>query len=96
LSWRTDDAEPGSLVVTRVVSGSPAELAGLQVADRVLEIGGRTFANGEEFQHLVAAMTSPIELTRERMGQIRTLKLEIPAEQGVFSAHAGPTLRRRR
>ncbi len=86
LSWRVDDAEPGCLVVTRIVPGSPAERAGMQASDRILEIGGRTFTNGDEFQKLAAAMISPIELTRERMGQIRPVKLEIPAEQGVLSA----------
>jgi hypothetical protein len=95
LSWRSDDAEPGSLVVTRVVPGSPAERAGLQASDRVLQIGGRTFANGEEFQELAVALTAPIEITRERMGQIRSVKLEIPAEQGVLSARAPDRIRRR-
>jgi hypothetical protein len=96
LSWRLDDGEPGSLVVTRVVPGSPAERAGLQVSDRIVEIGGRSFATGQEFQEMAAAMVSPIEIARERMGQIRRVKLEIPAEQGVHAARADRLLRRAR
>ena len=33
ISWRTDDAEPGSVIVNRVINGSPADLAGLRVGD---------------------------------------------------------------
>lgn len=96
LSWRSDDCEPGTLMVARVVPGSPAERAGLHVADRILAIGGRSFANGEEFQELASATTSPIELTRERLGQIRVVKLEIPSEAGVLSAGGSRTQRRPR
>jgi S1-C subfamily serine protease len=95
LSWRSDDCEPGTLVITRVVPGSPAERAGLQVADRILGIGGRTFANAEEFQQIASGTASPIELSRERMGQIRPVKLEIPAEAGVLSASRSPPRRPR-
>ncbi len=36
LTWREDATEPGVAIVTGVVAGSPAALAGLQVNDRVL------------------------------------------------------------
>jgi hypothetical protein len=81
ISWRLDDAEPGALILTRVVSGSPADTAGLRPNDRILEIGGRSFADGREFQQLAAETASPIRITTERHGQTRIVELVIPAEQ---------------
>ena len=52
ISWRTDDAEPGCVIVNRVTPGSAAELAGVRVGDRIYRIGGRDFADGEEFREL--------------------------------------------
>jgi hypothetical protein len=96
LSWRSDACEPGALIVTRVVPGSPAAQAGLQVTDRLLEIGGRPFADAEEFQQIVASLSSPIEIVRERQGQIRPVKLQIPAEAGIISAGLPSRQRRTR
>jgi hypothetical protein len=96
LSWRADDCEPGTLVITRVVPGSPAERAGLKVLDRVLQIEGQTFRDGDEFQELATSLASPISLTRERMGQIRSVKIVIPAEAGIQTAgRSGPSVNAR-
>src|SRR4051812_1142794 len=43
MSWREDDAEHGSVLLVRVVDGTPAADAGLQVGDRIDELDGRPF-----------------------------------------------------
>ena len=49
IAWRLDDAEPGTIVLTYVVPGSPAANAGLRVGDRVYQVGGRDFADEATF-----------------------------------------------
>lgn len=73
LSWRVDDAEPGVVILNRVVPGSPADDAKLQVHDRVLSIQGQTFATGDEFLTLIDAASGKVELEVERRG--RTLQV---------------------
>lgn len=96
LSWRADECEPGTLVITRIVPGSPAARAGLDVMDRILEIEGHDFAGGEEFQEFAATLPAPLTLTRERRGQVRNVRLEIPAEDGIISAGLNTAPRRTR
>ena len=38
---RTDEAEPGCVIVNRIIPGSPADMAGLRINDRIDRIGGR-------------------------------------------------------
>jgi S1-C subfamily serine protease len=73
ISWRADDAEPQTVIINRVVSGSPADLAGLRINERIYRIGGRDFANGEEFRRLVAESKGPIQLDVEGEGRVRTV-----------------------
>lgn len=75
ISWRVDDAEPQAVIINRVVSGSPADLAGLRVNERIYRIGGREFANGEEFRRLVAESNGPIQLEVEGEGRVRTVEV---------------------
>jgi hypothetical protein len=74
-SWREDDAEPGRMVVARVVPGSPAEAAGLEVKDRVAQVAGQSFANGQEFAELVRTVEGNVELLVERDGLRRSIVL---------------------
>lgn len=93
LTWRVDEAEPDCIILTRVVTGSPAEIAGLRVNDRILAVGGQPFASGRDFQDLAVAAQSPVALTMERSGQTRELLLEIPAEAQTATARAPQTQR---
>lgn len=79
VSWREDCSEPGTLVLSEVIPYSPAEVAGLQVADRIYEIGGRTFAGGDAFRDLVATWTGPMPLLVERQGRLQTVTVELPS-----------------
>ena len=69
LSWRTDDAEPDSVILTQVIPHSPAALAGLQPLDRIRSVGERP-ANSGQFRD--AAISLPINVTFEREGTVST------------------------
>ena len=88
ISWRTDDAEPQAVIINRVVSGSPADLAGLRVNERVYRIAGREFNNGEEFRRLVAESNGPIQLEVEGEGRVRSVEV-VPATIRTLQARDG-------
>jgi S1-C subfamily serine protease len=77
--WRTDDAEPDTVLITQVVYGSPAQLAGLAIGDRVYAVNGRNFADQDEFSRLITTLPGPLELEVERQGQLKLLKLQVAA-----------------
>ncbi len=77
LSWRSDDAEPGTMLVTQVITGSAAQVAGLKLRDRIYAVGGRDFNNEAEFTELLTSVPSPLELLVEREGKLQRLKLEL-------------------
>jgi hypothetical protein len=75
--WRTDEGEPGTVILTQVVYGSAAHLAGLKVGDRVYAVGGRPFQTQEEFSTLLTTVGSPLELRVERSGKVRNAVLNV-------------------
>jgi len=81
ISWRSDDGEPGSVVVVRVVQASPAAVAGLEVSDRILEVEGRPLAGatGDEasdaLSELLAESDGPLEFLLERDGRLRPVAI---------------------
>lgn len=78
ISFRTDDAAPGEMIVNRVTPGSPAARAGLELRDRILSVVGKSFTDREGFLGLVNSESSPMELLVERQGFVRTLSLDVP------------------
>jgi hypothetical protein len=79
VTWRTDEAEPKSLILTYVVPGTPAALAGLKPGDRIYQIAGRDFADESEFVRLVSEAADAIDLLIERDGQIQPAHLNLKA-----------------
>jgi C-terminal processing protease CtpA/Prc len=75
LTWREDTAEPSSVTVVRVVPHSPAQLAGLQVNDRIYEVDGQTFRDRGEFLEMVDSADFPIEFAIERSGRPNRITL---------------------
>jgi S1-C subfamily serine protease len=74
---RSDDAEPGCVIVSRVLSGSSAERAGLRLNDRIRKVGNRAVISPEQFLDLLGQSGSqPLEI--ERDGEIRTLEPKRP------------------
>jgi Peptidase family M28/PDZ domain len=80
IAWREDDAEQGSVKLVRVVPGSPAARAGLQVLDRVYEVNGQGFADGQEFLARLETKTRPLPMVIERRGQLLRVSIEAPPE----------------
>jgi hypothetical protein len=77
ITWRADDAEPSSVILTQVVYGSAAHAAGLQVRDRVYAVSGQAFTGSDEFTRLLTTQPGPLELEVERQGRIQSLTLEV-------------------
>ncbi|MEX0712084.1 MAG: PDZ domain-containing protein, partial [Pirellulales bacterium] len=75
LSWRADDAEPGSVLLTRVVPDSPAARAGLRVQDRIYQVSGQSITSSDELAHLLLDSGGPIELAVERHGRVSSVLL---------------------
>ena len=93
ISWREDPAEPGTLVLSQVVPGSPAAACGLKVADRIYELDGRRFRDGNEFMTRLAAVGDSTELLVERWGRLRTVAVRLRRlESAEVSARPGPAL----
>jgi hypothetical protein len=75
--WNTDDAEPGAVILTHVVPGSPAALAGLRTGDRVYQAAGRDFADESAFAQLVKTHAESLQLLTERDGRLRIVVLRL-------------------
>ena len=82
IAWRTDDAEPDSVIVSQVAAGSAAAAAGLRAGDRIYRVGGRDFADDTAFAQLARTLPGPLELLVERDGRLRTVVLHFPQESG--------------
>ena len=83
VTWREDEAEPGSVLLTRVVGGTPAATAGLRPGDRINELDGQPFADGTALRAAIHALLdagrTEIPLLIERRGHVRTVTLKIPS-----------------
>ncbi len=76
LAWRGDEAEAGSVILTRVVPSSLAAKAGLQIRDRVYSVADQTFAGPEQCGELLRNATLPLPLEIERDGRIERVVIE--------------------
>ena len=90
IAWRTDDAEPGTAIVSHVAAASAAAKAGLQVGDRIYRVGGRDFTDDISFAHLCRTLPGPLELLVERDGRFRTVVLRFPGEAASKIAGLSP------
>jgi hypothetical protein len=94
IAWREDEAEPGSVFLIRIVKGTPAAAADLELGDRINEIDGRPFANGEALQAAIHAMLDAgrreIPLLVERRGHVRTVTVKTDSDNGG-AANVGET-----
>jgi hypothetical protein len=82
IAWRQDPGEPGTVIVTRVVSGSPGRVAGLQAGDRIYAIANEPLKVGRDLYDKFTTLPSPIELTIERKGRLKSVSLEVPPPRG--------------
>ena len=79
IAWRMDEAEPGSVLVTRVVPGSPAARAGLRVRDRIYRVGGEDFSSSDAFRSRLDAASGPTPLLIDRNGKVDVGEIDLPA-----------------
>ncbi|MGC1272700.1 MAG: M20/M25/M40 family metallo-hydrolase [Planctomycetaceae bacterium] len=78
LSWRIDAAEPGVLIVRRIVAGSAAGEAGLNVGDRLYEVDGKPFTDEAAFRDAFRDAGESPELSIERNGRSWKAALQLP------------------
>lgn len=82
ISWRSDDAEPGTVVLTSVVPESPAARAGLKAGDRIYH----DLPNDVQFARFVKSpRREPFSLVIERDGRFRTAAISSPDEGGKLA-----------
>ena len=81
-SWRDDPADPSVIVLTQVVPGSPAAVAGLQVLDRVVSVDGRSLADRDEFFRQISRRQAVFEFEAERSGRLKTRRVVLVPEFG--------------
>lgn len=79
VSWRMDEAEPGTAIVTRVVGGSAAEIAGIRNGDRIYSVAGSDFSESPALLEELRKRPSPIEMTIEREGRLLQMAIDAPA-----------------
>jgi hypothetical protein len=73
ISWRTDDAEPGVLIVSRVIPNSPAHRAGLKLNDRIYEFDHHEIDQIDEFVQAARTRVGTLALLVEREGRMREM-----------------------
>jgi hypothetical protein len=79
ISWREDQGEPGTVLLTEVVPQSAAWLAGLQAGDRIYRVADGPFRDAEELARRLASLPSPVPVQIERQGQLRTVTIDVPS-----------------
>lgn len=77
ISWRTDEAEPGNVIVNRLTPGSASDRAGLRINDRIDRINDQTFKSSDEFRKLASEAKGPIVLRVESGGKVRTVEVAV-------------------
>jgi hypothetical protein len=88
ITWRSDDAEPGVIILSRVLPGSAAEAAGLHVNDRIYRVAGHDFVTADEFRELITTPADGVELEVESHGQTRRVTLDLPREAAPPAGNA--------
>ncbi len=78
IAWRVDDAEPGVVILTHVVSGTPAARANLRAGDRIYQVGGRDFVDEAGFLRAMKNLSERLPLLVERDGRLRIMLLQTP------------------
>jgi hypothetical protein len=79
ISWRENEAEPTTVMLSEVVPGSAADLAGLKAGDRIYQVAGDDFQNSEELLQIVSGLAGPIEFLVERGGRLRSIVVDVPS-----------------
>jgi hypothetical protein len=76
ITWREDDGEPGVMLLSQIVPGSAAEVAGLKLKDRIYSLNGQSFADGNDFSAQLSSATAPLNFLVERGGKLQTVRVD--------------------
>jgi hypothetical protein len=76
--WTMDDLEPGSVIVTQVAAGSPADAARLKPHHRIRAVGGKKITTRDEFRKLLTETQNPVGLEVEFDGSFESLSIDRP------------------
>lgn len=80
LLWRTDEAEPGTALVTYVVPGSPADQAGVRPGDYIYQLEDQPWpADETELKKHLQTAPKTIRLLVEREGRLRNTPIRLEA-----------------
>jgi hypothetical protein len=77
MAWRVDDAEPGVVILTHVVPGTPAARAKLRIGDRICQVAGRDFVDETDFVRAMKGLLDRLPLLVERDGRMQTVILQV-------------------
>lgn len=91
ISWTNDPAEPGSIMLTNVTTGSIAALAGLKPLDRIYEVNGKPVESSDHFKDLVTQYEDPTTLLVDREGHILQIELPLKAIRPLLKSSQVPT-----
>jgi hypothetical protein len=75
---RSDAAEPGCVIVSRVVGGSAANRAGFLVNDRIRKVGESPVESPEQFTALLMRESGSLSIEIDRDGDVHTLRVNLP------------------
>ena len=89
ITWRTDEAEPRTIIINSVVDGSAAAKAGLQPDDRVYEVAGRKPADDGQFSEWIATLPGPLELLIEREGRLMVVVVHFSDDDALGELEEG-------
>lgn len=78
VQWRTDAAEPESIIITGVVPGSPAARAGIRRHDRVYRLEPSDMPLADWFRLLPEDAAWPLSMQIERNGRVQEFLVELP------------------
>ncbi|MCG8587572.1 MAG: PDZ domain-containing protein, partial [Pirellulales bacterium] len=76
IAWRSDAAEPGVATIVRIVPGTPAANAELQLADRIYSAGGQRLEQTGQLAKILAAADGTVELLVERRGRLQAVTID--------------------
>ena len=76
VTWSREEVDPG-LLLTRITPGSPADQAGLEVGDQLVQFDGQAIENGDHFQLLVLAAQNATTAIVQRPGEEEPVEIAL-------------------